>query len=854
MHATGIARDRVRRQEPVRRKRWLPLTVALLALVAAAVLLAVAAPAAKAQPARTLVWVGGGTTDNWSDPGNWMTGIVPANGDNLLFTGEGRKTAVDDLTELTTVGTVTFEESGFTVTTGTNTLSVAGINDDTDSGTNVWNGTIEAPDDFTITIRSGTFREEGTLDLDDHALTVNGGGSYVDDAFIYGTGALVVACGMMKAMTNDGDFTGPTTVEDGATLDLDSLAGLYGPITVEAGGTLMGGGISQNDTLSGALVACDLDGSPTLFCDVGDEVWEPGGSMTCAITGTTFDESSHLYVTHDLAIDSTVESPFTIHLTTPTGSIDGLSDYWPTTFTVVHDWGDDMSGYVPGSVVLDTSGVTADLDGTFSLVVTKTYIEVVFTPTIRYTLAYAADGGGTIRGDASQTVTSGDDGSAVTAVPDTGYHFVEWSDGVEDATRTDTDVSGDISVTAEFAIDWFDLTYEAGPGGSIGGYPSQSVAYGDDGMEATAIPDAGYHFTGWSDGVQDATRTDTDVTADIDVTAQFAIDTYTLTYTAGEHGSITGTSPQHVDYGQDAETVTAVPDTGYHFVEWSDGVQDATRTDTDVSGTIDVTAEFAINRYALTYTASDGGSVGGYPNQYVDYGQDGLTVFAMADDGYHFTGWSDGVQDATRIDTDVTHDISVEAEFAADPTTPPSTTVSGVPDGWSRVPVTLYFTATPADGCTIDHTEYRYGAYDWAQGTSCPISDQGVTVVSYRSVDDYGNVEPTQTCTVRIDGVRPVVSGGANVTVRRGARATFVFRLGDNCATSLTCKLMVVKHGKTKLTVRCGSRATGKLLRFRTRIGLAAGRYSWRISAVDQAGNVRLGKLHTLVVLPPQAS
>jgi hypothetical protein len=48
-----------------------------------------------------------------------------------------------------------------------------------------------------------------------------------------------------------------------------------------------------------------------------------------------------------------------------------------------------------------------------------------------------------------------------------------------------------------------------------------------------------------------------------------------LTYTAGSHGSISGTSPQTVNYGGNGTAVTAVPDAGYHFVEWSDGLSDA---------------------------------------------------------------------------------------------------------------------------------------------------------------------------------------------------------------------------------------------------------------------------------------
>ena len=50
----------------------------------------------------------------------------------------------------------------------------------------------------------------------------------------------------------------------------------------------------------------------------------------------------------------------------------------------------------------------------------------------------------------------------------------------------------------------------------------------------TATPGTGYHFVKWSDGVLTAARTDTNVTADLSVTASFAINTYTLTYTAGD--------------------------------------------------------------------------------------------------------------------------------------------------------------------------------------------------------------------------------------------------------------------------------------------------------------------------------
>ena len=42
---------------------------------------------------------------------------------------------------------------------------------------------------------------------------------------------------------------------------------------------------------------------------------------------------------------------------------------------------------------------------------------------------------------------------------------------------------------------------------------------------------------------------------------------YILTYTAGSNGSITGTSPQSVNYNGSGTAVTAVPFTGYHFTQ-----------------------------------------------------------------------------------------------------------------------------------------------------------------------------------------------------------------------------------------------------------------------------------------------
>ena len=221
-----------------------------------------------------------------------------------------------------------------------------------------------------------------------------------------------------------------------------------------------------------------------------------------------------------------------------------------------------------------------------------------------YTLTYTAGAGGTIEGEAVQNVLGGDSGTAVTAVPNEGYAFVRWSDGVTTATRTDTDVAGNISVTAEFAS-LCHLTYVAGEGGTIEGETVQSVPVGGSGTAVTAVPNEGYAFVRWSDGVTTATRTDTDVAGNISVTAEFASLCH-LTYVAGEGGTIEGETVQSVPVGGSGTAVTAVPNEGYAFVRWSDGVTTATRTDEDVASNISVTAEFEIDPDHTPFAGGDG--------------------------------------------------------------------------------------------------------------------------------------------------------------------------------------------------------------------------------------------------------
>ena len=128
------------------------------------------------------------------------------------------------------------------------------------------------------------------------------------------------------------------------------------------------------------------------------------------------------------------------------------------------------------------------------------------------------------------------------------------------------------------------------------------------------------------------------MTANVSVTANFAINTYTLTYTAGANGTITGTSPQTVNHGADGTEVTAVPNAGYHFVNWSDGVLTAARTDTNVTANVNVTANFA----APVVTNTNDGGVNSLRQALLD-AEDGDTItfnIPTGDSGYSAGVWT----------------------------------------------------------------------------------------------------------------------------------------------------------------------------------------------------------------------
>lgn len=94
-----------------------------------------------------------------------------------------------------------------------------------------------------------------------------------------------------------------------------------------------------------------------------------------------------------------------------------------------------------------------------------------------------------------------------------------WSGGSSFTTAV---VLADCTVTALFQPNLYQVVYLAGPHGSLSGDTTQTIAHGSSGTAVTAVPDVGYRFVAWSDGSSSNPRVDNNVSAALNVTAQFA--------------------------------------------------------------------------------------------------------------------------------------------------------------------------------------------------------------------------------------------------------------------------------------------------------------------------------------------
>ncbi len=291
----------------------------------------------------------------------------------------------------------------------------------------------------------------------------------------------------------------------------------------------------------------------------------------------------------------------------------------------------------------------------------------------------------------------------IVATANEGYHFLVWIGSAVDAGKVDnpwvasTTVAmyADCDVEALFeadAEDYCKLTIWATVGGRIikPGMESHPKYARDSIATVIAAADPGYYFAGWTGtaveagSVTDVTASETTVLMkeDYSLAATFtaigSVARHTLTLSSGEGGSVA--NPGEGAFEFDESTIVfvgALADSGYRFLNWTgtavdaDVVEDSASANTKVTVNADctLTANFIAGpavQHTLTVSSGKGGSV-------VDPGEGAfqfdenarVSVSALADRGYRFTGWSGTAVDAGKVanSTSLSTTVSMSADF-----------------------------------------------------------------------------------------------------------------------------------------------------------------------------------------------
>ena len=230
--------------------------------------------------------------------------------------------------------------------------------------------------------------------------------------------------------------------------------------------------------------------------------------------------------------------------------------------------------------------------------------------------------------------------ATLTATANSGYEFAGWNDGNTDNPRSIT-VTQSETYTAffnEVGTTMYAVTASVNPVGAgtvtgTGTFPAGTVT------TLEAVANAGYTFDHWQDGITANPRT-VSVNNNMSFTAYFTRNQYIITVVASPSngGIVSGGGAYY--YG-DYTTLTAIPNSGYEFVGWSDGSNEPNHT-VMVTGNATYTATFAaggstyytVSAYVSPTGAGTVSGTGTFPAGST------TTLTAIANSGYAFDHWN----------------------------------------------------------------------------------------------------------------------------------------------------------------------------------------------------------------------
>jgi len=263
---------------------------------------------------------------------------------------------------------------------------------------------------------------------------------------------------------------------------------------------------------------------------------------------------------------------------------------------------ESWSGGATGS----NNPVTITMDG--NKIVTANYI------LHEYILEIAIDGSGTVAKNPDQETYHLGDQVQLTATPAEEWNFIVW---VGDVFGSDNPITLTIdenpSVTAYFTQNEYLLTVEIVGNGTVSRNPNQGNFHKGDEVTLTANPANGWTFAGWSGDLTGSENPATiTIEGETNITATFTQNEYNLDVTIVGNGSVTKNPDKTTYHYGDVVTLTALANTGWHFVDYSGDLTSTSNIENiTINGNKAVTATFEENPpncYALTLNHTGQGS------------------------------------------------------------------------------------------------------------------------------------------------------------------------------------------------------------------------------------------------------
>jgi uncharacterized repeat protein (TIGR02543 family) len=665
----------------------------------------------------------------------------------------------------------------FTVSAGTYTQAVTDANGCISSIT----GTIaDGAGPFTINISSSPTAGGSTT----------GAGTYTAGA----TATLTAAPAAGYVFSGwSGDVTGTaSTIE--VTMNANKVVtATFAPITYSLtvtvtptiGGTVTGAG-TYNSGTAATLTATPASGYT--FAGWSGDVTGTASGISVTMTSNKSVTATFVPITYTLTATVTPAAGGTV---TGTGTFASGTN---ATLTATPAAGYVFSGW-SGAATGTASTVTVSM--TSNKTVTATFTAAPVTYTLTATVTPTA--GGTVTG--TGTYASGAT-ATLTATPAAGYVFSGWSGAVTGTTATVTvSMTSNKAVTATFTQAQYTMRTAVLPNSTTGRAIGAGTYLSGATATLTAIPSAGYVFSGWSGDVTGtATTIAVTMNANMLVTATFVPITYTLTATATPTigGTVTGAGTYN---SGTTATLTATPAAGYVFNGWSGDTTGTAATITLLmTSNKSVTATFVPITYTLaaTVTPAAGGTVTG-TGTYASGTTATLTATPAA--GYVFSGWSGAATGtASTVTVSMTSNKTVTATFtavivtytlAATITPTAGGTVTGT--GTYNSGTTATLTATPAAGYTFT------GWSGAATGTAATVT---VSMTSNRTVTaTFVPITYTLTATVTptaggtVTGTGTYNSGTtATLTATPAAGYTFSGWSGDVSGTNASITVVMTSN------------------------------------------------------------